>query len=462
MQTLLKQSPTERTSYRVLMLLADPVLEKLYRERLRSPEYVVQWAIDADYTSTLLTTSFDIIILDFALYPQDALDRLREIKRLSPDSEVIVLSPNDDVRVAIGAFQAGVADYFLKPTNPETLAWSIEKALRGKQFESTNEVLTADLLIFRAAHNISISENDSKMRDIVMKNLIKILEAQGGIWIWTGANLNQGNPITKCEFFQTSQQQGHEILQTFKNELANPLSQTFETHLTSHPERWLRDRYVWIPLRDNWMGGIFLFNVKAPADSSVQARMEFLVRNLEISLDNHRRYLQAKQLAYIDDLTGLFNSRYLDVDLNAAIEDYAKTGQRFGVLFIDIDHFKKVNDTHGHVVGSQLLVEVGHVFKKQLRRSDHLFRYGGDEFIAILHHTQPKEALEAAERIRVAVERQRFRIHGVEVQITVSIGVSRFPDHAQDKKSIIALADQAMYNSKNNGRNAVFEAVLRP
>jgi two-component system cell cycle response regulator len=443
---------------RVLVVLADPVLEKVYEAKLRSPQYQLTWRKPPqDLLETLLTQRYDVVLLDLDSFPLAALENLRELKRVSPESEFIVLASSTDVHLAIGAFQIGIADYFLKPVNPETVNWTIEKTLRGKEFASSNQVLTEDILVFRAAHHISISENDAKMRDLAMSNLIKIMQAGGGIWVWP----NEKNElIFKCEYFQTNEIRANKILETFKRDFTSLVEQSFQGHLTSHPEQWFRRNYVWIPLRNDWMGGIFLFDVKTSNEDAVQARIEFLVRNLEISLDNYRRYIKAKQLAYIDSLTGLYNSRYLDIDLNTAIDSYAQTGQTFALLFIDIDHFKAVNDTHGHPVGSQLLVEVGKNFKKQLRRNDHLFRYGGDEFIAILHQSSAKDAMDVAERIRASIEKHTFRVHGILLTITVSIGVSRFPDHGKNKSEMIQLADQAMYNSKNSGRNAVFEARL--
>jgi two-component system, cell cycle response regulator len=451
----------------VLVILADRILEGLYREKLVNPNYAISWAGSASGTTgtihfdpkhlvdQLLNNDFDVVILDFDAFPAHPLESLRSLQRISPDSTFIVLNSSEEVRMAIGAFQIGIADYFLKPVNPETLDWSIEKILRGREFESSNEVLTGDLLVFRAAHHISVSESDAKMRDLAMRNLIKIMQAGGGIWVWPN---EKGEPVFTCEFFQTSQQRATAILESFKQKFKNLIEQSFQGHLTSHPEKWFRGSYVWIPLRNDWMGGIFLFDVKTSSENATQTRVEFLIRNLEISLDNYRRYIRAKQMAYIDSLTGLYNARYLDIDLNVAIEEYSKTGRSFALLFIDIDHFKKVNDTHGHTVGSSLLMEAGKVLKKQLRRSDHLFRYGGDEFIAILHGSSAQEAREVAERIRANMEKHIFRVHEIDIKITVSIGVSRFPEHGKDKNAIIELADQAMYNSKNSGRNAVFEA----
>src|SRR5262249_47215879 len=150
--------------------------------------------------------------------------------------------------------------------------------------------------------------------------------------------------------------------------------------------------------------------------------------------------------SYVDDFTGLYNSRYLDVALTSSIETAKTTQEGFAVLFIDVDHFKSVNDRFGHMTGSGLLIALANTLKRLVRRQDQLFRYGGDEFIVILHDLNGYPAKEIAERIRSTIERHRFVIHGNEIKITVSIGVSRFPEHSKSKKNIIELADKAMYS----------------
>ncbi len=127
-------------------------------------------------------------------------------------------------------------------------------------------------------------------------------------------------------------------------------------------------------------------------------------------------------------------------------------------MFIDIDRFKSVNDTNGHLVGSQMLKELSAILKKQLRKPDQLFRYGGDEFIAMIHNCESKKGIEVAERIRADVEKRKFFMQNKELRITLSIGVATFPEHGKEKREIIQMADEAMYHGKKAGRNAVFLA----
>jgi two-component system, cell cycle response regulator len=433
----------------VFMMIADPVLEGLYRGRLQNQNYCAVWCEKGtSWEPALAAFNYDIVVLDFTAFPTAPLEALRQVRRVSPDSEILVLSNNEDATLAIGAFRIGIADYFLKPVEPETLAWAIEKALRQRAFRSSNATLDADFKIFRTAHHMGVSESDAKTRELGMKCLVEMTHASGAFWIWPESQESEAYPKKLAE--------NPGLFERMTAELGINLKSSFETHLTSHPEQWFRGRFLWAPLKNSWMGGIFLFDVQATPD--MQARVEFLIRNLEISLENSRRYAEAKQLTYTDDFTGLYNARYLDVALNASIEEATATSQSFAVLFIDVDKFKSVNDSHGHMVGSGLLIALAKALKRNLRKPDQLFRYGGDEFILLLPSIELKDAMMIGERIRSNIERSLFKIHNVDIKITVSIGVSAFPHHSRNKRTILELADKAMYSGKRQGRNAVFEA----
>jgi diguanylate cyclase (GGDEF)-like protein len=131
------------------------------------------------------------------------------------------------------------------------------------------------------------------------------------------------------------------------------------------------------------------------------------------------------------------------------------------VLFLDLDHFKNVNDGHGHLIGSKLLSEVGQEVKRALRESDVTFRYGGDEFVMVLTQTNIQDALMVAERVRSQIEKKRFLARdNKDIRLTASIGVAAFPEHASTKEQILKAADAALYNSKKDHRNCVVLAML--
>jgi len=187
--------------------------------------------------------------------------------------------------------------------------------------------------------------------------------------------------------------------------------------------------------------------------------LNFFYRQARLALINSERNAQAQSLIYIDDLTKLYNSRYLNVVLDREMKRSERYRNFFSVLFMDVDFFKRVNDGHGHLVGSRVLVEVGSVLRSCVRETDTVVRYGGDEFVVLLVETNSEEARLVAERMRKMVESERFvRDLGLDIRLTISIGIAAFPEHANTKQHLLHLADQAMYRGKESTRNVVYLA----
>ncbi len=165
-----------------------------------------------------------------------------------------------------------------------------------------------------------------------------------------------------------------------------------------------------------------------------------------------------RMLSLTDEVTGLYNQRKLIEDLELYIGRYQNNHEGFSLLFVDIDYFKNVNDQYGHVIGSQLLVDMAQVLKQQLRSSDLVYRYGGDEFIVLLPRSTVEETRKIALRISEAVKAADFTILKTDqkYKLSLSIGVAQFPHDATSVKGIIDFADKMMYMSKKSGRGKVF------
>lgn len=167
---------------------------------------------------------------------------------------------------------------------------------------------------------------------------------------------------------------------------------------------------------------------------------------------------ESRALTLKDDLTDLFNQRFLSTALDLEIARFRRQATPFSLLFLDVDYLKSINDKYGHLVGSTVIKNIGKIIKSSVRNSDYAFRYGGDEFIVVLTGADSKNAFYVAERIRKEVEKHVFRVEGTVVNVTMSIGVAGYPEHAQNHEDIIKLADRAMYNAKKKTRNVVFIA----
>lgn len=166
-----------------------------------------------------------------------------------------------------------------------------------------------------------------------------------------------------------------------------------------------------------------------------------------------------KELSLIDkdDVTGLYNQRRLHKDLILEKNKYQATKVPFSVLFIDIDHFKSVNDGSGHLVGSQLLSDLADRLKDVLRNSDNFYRYGGDEFVIILPGASTQDGLKIGKRILKKIKEKPFKINDLKDSffLSVSIGLATFPNHVKDIKELLELADKMLYKAKELGRGRV-------
>lgn len=183
-------------------------------------------------------------------------------------------------------------------------------------------------------------------------------------------------------------------------------------------------------------------------------------RHLENALiyrKNSERMEGFQDLANKDEVTGLFNQRKLSSDLDKAVVEHKKNNQTFCIMFIDVDHFKQVNDNFGHVVGSQMLLEIAQELRELLRSSDKIYRYGGDEFVVIMPEANLETVHKVAIRVNQAVKKKSFNVgQAKDYKLGLSIGIAEFPTDAQTSKEIIEFADQMMYVSKKTGRGKVY------
>ena len=181
-----------------------------------------------------------------------------------------------------------------------------------------------------------------------------------------------------------------------------------------------------------------------------------MVEPAAIALENAILFQKTQRLAVTDDLTKLYNSRYLNSFLEDSIERARKREGHLAVVFLDLDGFKSINDRHGHLCGSRSLYEVGSLIRMAVREEDVVSRYGGDEFVVVLPETDAEGALAAAERIRHALNNHVFlEEFGLEARLSASFGVSLYPEHGNSPQDLMQKADQAMYSVKEHGKDAV-------
>ncbi len=177
------------------------------------------------------------------------------------------------------------------------------------------------------------------------------------------------------------------------------------------------------------------------------------------AIQNAHNFDRMKQLAYVDGLTGIHNRRFFEMRIVEELERAGRFQGRMSVIMVDIDHFKKMNDEFGHLLGDEMLRSVSTILKQQLRKMDMVCRYGGDEFAIVVPETTGESAVRVAEKLRRQVETHFFP--GVPRPVTISCGVADYPAHGVTRDEVVAAADAALYQAKQLGRNKVASADMK-
>ena len=204
-------------------------------------------------------------------------------------------------------------------------------------------------------------------------------------------------------------------------------------------------------------GAIEIFNPRADqlTDYTI-AFLHILADHAAIAIENAHDVARIQQLTITDDTTGLYNVRHLYEALGRELEQYRQLGMPVSVAFLDLDHFKLVNDEHGHLVGSELLARAGQRLQELSRKQDWCFRYGGDEFVILMPQTGPIDALTQATALLRELMESTFRMkNGLELHVSASVGVASAPADGATIHTVIGAADARMYEVKASGRGAV-------
>jgi diguanylate cyclase (GGDEF)-like protein len=212
-----------------------------------------------------------------------------------------------------------------------------------------------------------------------------------------------------------------------------------------------------------------LYYAGVKVNEKVQDKLlNYLVTYLNTTSKKFNKFSEAdklKSLVHVDDVTGLYNQRKFLKDIDDQIGKFNDQGEMFSVIFIDIDHFKSVNDGHGHLVGTQLLSDVATVLKRVVRETDLCYRYGGDEFVIVVPTCDGKNAKDVGNRILNGISKESFFVSEEKgmngshtFSLSVSVGVATFPEDAKTRIEIISIADKMMYKAKQSGRGKVCSA----
>lgn len=229
-------------------------------------------------------------------------------------------------------------------------------------------------------------------------------------------------------------------------------------HMAMDPKATLKS-HLTLPLAvEEEIIGCVSLNSDQPNAYDAQALQFFSVIGYQMaaSLKHFQRFSSIKSMAIYDTLTALYNRRYFEERLIVEAQKSFFGGSSLSLVMVDIDHFKKINDTFGHTEGDKVLKEIASLLKTSVRKKDTVARYGGEEFILILPEAGLEETVMISERIRQLVEKTPFDVGQAHINLTVSLGISNSPIHrARTKEDLVKMADQALYDAKRGGRNRV-------
>lgn len=201
------------------------------------------------------------------------------------------------------------------------------------------------------------------------------------------------------------------------------------------------------------------FNFSEEMLDEIQKNIEEIISNFPVPEDNkldvikkiNFMYSQTRYLSLTDALTGLYNRRHFNAELEREFMRSKRYGGDLCIAIIDIDFFKKINDTYGHLCGDYVLKEVAYLILENFRKTDMVFRYGGEEFVVLMTETSLENSLIPLERLRKTIENNNFIFKGEKIKVTISIGAET--NHTESTEEFLNNADKALYQAKQSGRN---------
>jgi diguanylate cyclase (GGDEF)-like protein len=383
---------------------------------------------------------------------------LRHARGCDPPPEVILVADNASASTAAATLANGARDLLVSPFLPEQLRHSVRTCLELRRLRLDNTLLLSRLRLHQKGQQL-VAHLDV---DTLLREALTSIHHESGASLRQLAFLADSNGISLIiPDGSMSETQARALAAALLPQLpAGGPGRLVDAAALQLDEAADDLRRLWLmplPVDQTMQGALTLVNAIGqdfpepfPGES-----LQFLGEQAAIGLRNACKYQGARDLIYTDDLTGLYNHRYLQIALDLEIRRAQRYGLQFSVAFIDLDRFKLVNDTHGHLVGSSVLREVGGILRRCVREIDLLFRYGGDEFTALLVGTDSMGAKIVAERMRRAIEAHDFTAGaGRSCRLTATVGYATYPTHTTSKQKLIDLADQAMYQGKHT-RNAI-------
>jgi two-component system cell cycle response regulator len=381
--------------------------------------------------------------------------------------------------------KAGADKFFNKENEPEELIKEIETLLENTPekpqttetknitFTETayhvkiNEILDQSLIestIINEFRNLSEFINDEKK---LMKEISSILESildfDAAAIFFNSADQKEQKKITLVSNLskESNIKLGFDCIQNIfpKIDQEELICETIKKNdLNDKPAPYETSLVLPIKSGSEIIGGIGLYSHKS-INYQKQKTFDLILNELKLLMQIKHLHSKTKLLTIIDPLTTLYNRRYYQEIIEREFSRAKRYGFDLSIAMFDIDNFKKLNDNYGHQFGDEVLKQVSKIILSSLRNTDFTFRYGGEEIVAILTNSSAEQAFIPIERIRAKIEAHPFEFNGEEVKVTTSAGISALSQESSSSDNLAKLADTALYDAKNSGKNKVLMAT---
>jgi diguanylate cyclase (GGDEF)-like protein len=410
----------------------------------------------------------DLVVSDLTLPGASGLELLEQVRASAPDTAFVLLTANASVDSAIRALRMGATDYLRKPLAEGELALCVERVLAARELRRENARLRDVLCTTEACRTLLHCADPGEVHAGALDLLLRAVGRSRGLAVFRRTAIPGSEGLVFRGLGEAQARALRQVLADAKPALAKGDDAALEVLPAVPFEELLREQGISggpalsVPLRggQSEVGVAWIFADGRPFDDWERAQARLVAGHAALALHNAERYHRAKERAFVDDVTEVYNARYLLQATEREIQRAERSGKELSVLFLDLDRFKRVNDEHGHLVGSQVLRHLSRVLAECVRQVDTLARYGGDEFTILLVDTPHEAAMGVADRIRTTVAETLFEGEGgASIRLTISIGVATCPRHATGRDALLDCADKAMYRAKSLGRNCVCSAT---
>ena len=468
-------------SVRIYLVEDDLTTAKVYQKWMQDAGALVEHFATADSflerirESNAWENSSDLrpqlLLIDLILPDGSGLELIERWHKQWPQIPVVAITAFATVDTAVAAMKAGAIDFIKKPVELEDLVLSIRKAQQHGELLRENQTLNVAVHILSIAQTLAGVAEKKQLLKTYLRLITRELKVSEGFSFFFDAHRSYPELLLDLRQAGVGRTEPHELIQNslgpfLRKRAAIPDNVAEMDSVTlMHPNTAITPcgRFALVEFRSPTANYGYVAITKD--GTSTEDLYQSLEQLSPITMQAARTFQNldvANSLSLLDELTGLYNQRFMEVSLTQEVARSQRYGSPVSLLFLDLDKFKNINDTLGHIVGSQMIKAAARTLREIIRDSDQLLRYGGDEFCVILPNTSLEGAHILAERIRFAFDTNAYDISlqsGIddakELKVTASIGVSSFPECAESVQDLVKQADAAMYESKRAGKNRV-------